>query len=135
MTYIDCYLAPVPRENKAAYEELARLSEAVVKEHGAVRVLECWLDESGPDAATYHGTDARLESQQYATFRRAAGAEDREMVVMSFVEWPSKEARDRGMEKVTSDPRMQFADQPKAFEGARLIAGGFRPMLGSGDGA
>src|SRR5690349_17133115 len=129
MTYIDCYLVPVPRENKSAYEELARLSEAVVKEHGAVRVLECWLDESGPDAKTYHGEEAKLESQQYATFRRAAGAEDHEAVVISVVEWPSKEARDRGMEKVTSDPRMQFSGLPTVFEGSRLIAGGFRPML------
>lgn len=131
MTYIDCYLVPVPRQNKAVYEELARLSEAVVKEHGAVRVLECWLDESGPDATTYHGEEARRESQQYATFRRAAGAEDQEAVVMSVVEWPSKEARDRGMEKVTSDPRMQFSGLPTVFEGSRLIAGGFRPMLDS----
>jgi uncharacterized protein YbaA (DUF1428 family) len=33
MSYIDCFLAPVPRANKAAYEELARLSAKVVKEH------------------------------------------------------------------------------------------------------
>lgn len=135
MIYIDCYLVPVPRENKAAYEELARLSEVVVKEHGALRVLECWLDESGPDATTYHGAGARLESRQYATFRGAAGAEDRETVVMSVVEWPSKEARDRGMERVTSDPRMQFAGLAKVFDGARLVAGGFRPMLGSKQGS
>jgi uncharacterized protein YbaA (DUF1428 family) len=33
------------------------------------------------------------------------------------------------MEKVTSDPRMQFRDRPPAFDGRRLIAGGFVPML------
>ncbi|HEY9608090.1 DUF1428 family protein [Allocoleopsis sp.] len=32
MTYIDCYLAPVPRENRAAYEELAKISAQIVKE-------------------------------------------------------------------------------------------------------
>jgi uncharacterized protein YbaA (DUF1428 family) len=132
MTYIDCYLAPVPRENKAAYEELARVSEAVLMEHGAIRVVECWLDESGPEAATYHGTDARLESDRYATFRKAAGAADQEAVVVSFVEWASKEARDSAMARVTSDPRMQFSGLPPAFDGTRLIAGGFRPMLESG---
>jgi uncharacterized protein YbaA (DUF1428 family) len=130
MSYIDCYLVPVPRENKAAYEELARISEEVVMEHGAIRVVECWLDESGPDAATYHGDSARQESAQSSTFRKAAGAASQELVVMSFVEWASKEARDSGMERVTSDPRMQFADRPAVFEGSRLIAGGFRPMLG-----
>jgi uncharacterized protein YbaA (DUF1428 family) len=53
--YFDCYLAPVPKENRAAYEELARISEQVLRECGATRVVECWLDESGPDATTHCG--------------------------------------------------------------------------------
>jgi uncharacterized protein YbaA (DUF1428 family) len=48
---------------------------------------------------------------------------------MSFVEWPDKVTRDVGMEKLTSDPRMRFDDQPPAFDGTRLIAAGFKPML------
>jgi uncharacterized protein YbaA (DUF1428 family) len=50
-------------------------------------------------------------------------------VVVSYVEWPSKAARDAGMQMVTSDPRMQFPDRPPVFDGRRLIAGGFVPML------
>jgi uncharacterized protein YbaA (DUF1428 family) len=129
MTYIDCYLAPVPRANKAAYERLAEISAEVVKAHGALRVSECWLDESGPVASTYHGDSARRDADQYSNFFKAAGAREGETVVMSWVEWPSKAARDAGMAKVTSDPRMQFDGQPSAFDGLRLIAGGFLPML------
>lgn len=129
MTYIDCYLAPVPRKNKAAYEDLARISAQVVKEHGALRVVECWLDESGPDASSYHGEEAKQASATYGSFVRSAGAEDGETVVMSFIEWPDKAARDAGMDKVTRDPRMQFQDRPPAFDGTRLIAAGFKPML------
>lgn len=129
MTYIDCYLAPVPRENRAAYEELAKISAQVVKEHGALRVIECWLDESGPDASSYHGEEARLESEEYGSFVTAAGARNGETVVMSCIEWPDKAARDAGMKKVTSDPRMQFQNRPPAFDGRRLIAAGFNPML------
>ena len=44
MPYLDCYLVPVPRANRAAYEALARLSATAVKEHGALRMLECWAD-------------------------------------------------------------------------------------------
>jgi uncharacterized protein YbaA (DUF1428 family) len=131
MSYVDCYLVPVPRENKAAYEELARISAVVVKECGASHVLECWLDESGPDASSYHATDARLESDNYSSFVRAAGARGSETVVISYVEWPDKAARDAGMQKVTADPRMQFDDRPPVFEGRRLIAGGFIPMPGA----
>jgi uncharacterized protein YbaA (DUF1428 family) len=129
MSYFDCYLAPVPIANRAAYEALARISKQVLLECGAVRVVECWLDEQGPDATTYHGADARRESSQYAGFRQAAGAGMDETVVMSFVEWPDKARRDAGMEKVTSDPRMQFSGQPPVFEGTRLIAAGFNPMF------
>ena len=129
MTYIDCYLAPVPRENRAAYEELAKISAQIVKEHGALRVIECWLDESGPDASSYHGSEARLEAKEYGSFARAANAGTDETVVMSFIEWTDKAMRDAGMEKVTSDPRMQFQDRPPAFDGKRLIAAGFKPML------
>jgi uncharacterized protein YbaA (DUF1428 family) len=129
MRYIDCFLAPVPRANRAQYEQLAKLSWEVLRDHGALRVVECWLDESGPDAATYHGVDARQPADNYGSFHAAAGAGKDETVVMSWVEWPDKPTRDAGMEKVTADPRMQFGDQPPAFDGARLIAAGFLPML------
>lgn len=129
MTYIDCYLAPVPLENRAAYEELARISAEIVKEYGALRVVECWLDKSSPDASSYHAEEARLQCESYGSFVRAAGAAKGETVVMSYIEWPDKASRDAGMEKVTRDPRMQFQDRPPAFDGRRLIAGGFIPML------
>ena len=128
MSYIDCFLAPVPRANKAAYEELAQLSAQVVKEHGALSVVECWLDESGPDANSYHGVEARQSENEYGNFFTAAGANQDETVVLSYIEWPDKAARDAGMAKVTADPRMQFSDRPPAFDGRRLIAAGFKPM-------
>lgn len=76
MSYIDCFLAPVAVGNRAAYEELARISAQVVKEHGALRVVECWLDESGPDASSYHGQEARLVSGACGSFLKAAGARE-----------------------------------------------------------
>lgn len=131
MAYLDCYLAPVPRANKAEYEELARLSALVVKEYGAIRVVESWLDDSGPDASSYHGESTRQEVEQYASFVAAAGAQQDETVVMSWIEWPDKATRDAGMAKFTSDPRMQFEGQKPVFDGTRLIAAGFLPMLDS----
>lgn len=129
MTYIDCYLVPVPRENRAAYEQLARISAQVAKEHGALRIMECWLDEAGPEASSYHAEAVRQTSEAYPGFAQAAGAGAGETVVLSWVEWPDKAARDAGMEKLTSDPRMGFQDLPPTFDGRRLIAGGFKPML------
>ncbi len=129
MTYFDCYLIPVPAGNRVAYEELARISAQVLREYGARRMVECWLDQADPEASTYHAGDVRLASDQYPTFVQAAGARPGELVVISFVEWPDKATRDAGMERATSDPRMQFDDLPPTFDGRRLIAGGFTPML------
>lgn len=86
MTYIDCYLVPVPAENKSAYEDLARISAEVLHECGAMRVIESRLDDSGPDVWSYHANAARLETENYATFLQAAGARPGETVVISFVE-------------------------------------------------
>ena len=91
--------------------------------------MEAWLDDAGPDASTYHGEGTRERAVQYGNFARAAGAQEGETVVMSWVEWPDKATRDAGMVKVTSDPRMQFEGQSPVFDGTRLIAAGFLPML------
>ncbi|MDR7095791.1 DUF1428 domain-containing protein [Hydrogenophaga laconesensis] len=107
---------------------MATISAQVVREHGATRVTKCWLDESGPDASTYHGDDVRLDAGAYSNFLKAAGAGPDDTVVMSWVEWPDKATRDAGMAKVTGDPRMRFNDMPPVFDGARLIAGSFQPM-------
>lgn len=128
MSYVDCFIAPVPRANRAAYEELARVSAEVVKEYGALNVVECWLDESGPEAGSYHGADARRSEAEYGGFATAARVRPGETVVLSYVEWPDRATRDAGMEKVTNDPRMQFGDRPPVFDGRRLIAAGFEPM-------
>lgn len=129
MSYFDFFLVPVPRENRAEYEELAQISAAVLRECGALRVVETWLDEAGPEASTYHAETARRESDAYSGFPAVAGAREDETVVLSFVEWPDKAARDRGMERFTADPRTQFGDHPTVFEGGRLVAAGFNPML------
>lgn len=129
MTYIDCFLVPVSRTNKAEYEKLALISSGVLREYGALRIVECWLDETGPDASTYHADDARQSADTYGTFTAATSAKDGETVVMSWVEWSDKRSRDEGMEKAMSDPRMLFDDMEPVFDGSRLVAAGFRPML------
>lgn len=50
-------------------------------------------------------------------------------MVMAWIEWPDKTSRDVGMAKVMADPRMQFNGMEPVFDGSRVIAAGFRPML------
>ena len=110
--YIDGTLIPVPAANMEAYRAMAAKTAPILREHGATRVVENWADDV-PDGKV---TD----------FRRAVKATDGEKVVYSWVEWPSKEARNAGWEKVMAETRMQF-DMP--FDGKRMIFGGFAPIL------
>jgi uncharacterized protein YbaA (DUF1428 family) len=117
MPYVDGFVIPVPQGKKQAYVEMAARAAPVFREHGALRVVECWGDDV-PDGKV---TD----------FKRAVNAEAGESVVFSWVVWPSKAVRDEGNKKVMSDPRLSAENMP--FDGKRLIWGGFELLLDSGE--
>lgn len=111
MSYVDGFVAAVPAANRDAYAEHARKAAPLFKEYGATKVAEYW----GDDVPRGKQTD----------FFRAVEAKEGEVVVFSWVEWPSKAARDAGWEKIMADPRMAPGANPMPFDGKRLIYGGF----------
>ncbi|MGN7929463.1 DUF1428 domain-containing protein [Sphingopyxis sp. 22461] len=113
--YADGYIVPVPDANKEAYRELAQKMSGVFIDYGATRVVEAWADDV-PDGKV---TD----------YARAAHKKDGESVVYSWVEWPSKEARTQGWEKMMADERMKASSENTPFDGARMIYGGFAPIV------
>ena len=100
MSYIDGFVAAVPNANRDAYRRHAAAAAAVIKEHGGLRVVECW----GEDVPRGKLTDMYL----------AVKAEPDETVCFSWIEWPSKAARDEGMAKIMADPRLQPDANPDA---------------------
>jgi uncharacterized protein YbaA (DUF1428 family) len=113
MEYIDGYVAAVPTANREKYRKHAAAAAQVFKEHGATRLVECW----GDDVPTGVNT----------SFPQAVKLEPDETVVFSWVTWPSRNARDKGMKEVMDDPRMKNAEMP--FDGKRMIYGGFETLL------
>jgi uncharacterized protein YbaA (DUF1428 family) len=115
MTYIDGFVVAVPTANRDAYREHAEKAAPVFKEHGALKIVECWGDDV---------PDGKLTS-----FPMAVRKKDDETVVFSWIVWPSKQARDEGMKKVMTDPRIQPNANPMPFDGKRLIFGGFEVLV------
>ena len=119
--YFDGFVLPVLENNKQAYSDLAHKAASVFQEYGATRVVEAWGDDV-PDGKV---TD----------YRRAVKAQDGENVVYSFIEWPSKEARDAGWQKVMADERMKADHDNMPFDGQRMFWGGFEPILDTARGS
>jgi uncharacterized protein YbaA (DUF1428 family) len=114
MSYIDGYIVAVPRENEAAYRDMARKAAPIFRDLGAVRVVETW----GSDIPDGKVTD----------FKRAVQATADENIVFSWIEYPDKATRDAANEKMMSDPRFKaLGDMP--FDGKRMIFGGFDVFL------
>lgn len=114
MDYVDGFVAPVALADKAAYVRFARQAAVLFREHGATRVVECWGDDVPPGKLT--------------SFPLAVQSRSDETVVFSWITWPSREARDAGMEAFMKDPRMAaLGEMP--FDGKRLIFGGFQMVV------
>ena len=116
MTYVDGFVIPVPTKNREAYKKMAKTAASLWKEHGALKVTECWGDD--------------VPAGKLTSFPMAVKLEPGETVVFSWVVWPSREVRDAGNKKVMADPRMQPGGE-MPFDGKRVIFGGFEVMLES----
>ena len=118
MTYVEGFIAAVPKANKDAYRRHASEAAPLFAEFGATRLLEAW----GSDVPDGTVTD----------FRKSVQAKEDEEVVFSWFEYPSKAARDSANEKMMSDPRMEQMGATMPFDGKRMIFGGFAPLLERG---
>jgi uncharacterized protein YbaA (DUF1428 family) len=113
MAYVEGFVAAVPAANKEQYRQHAAEAAVLFKEFGATRIVECWGDDV-PDG-------------KLTDFRGAVKAKDDEVVVFSWIEYPSKQVRDEANKKMHADERMASMEMP--FDGKRMIFGGFAPLL------
>ena len=115
MAYVDGFVIAVPTANRDSYKKVAEMAAAVFKEHGALKVVECWGDD--------------VPEGKVTSFPMAVKRKDDESVVFSWVVWPSRQARDAGNKKVMEDDRMKPGSSPMPFDGQRMIFGGFEVLL------
>jgi uncharacterized protein YbaA (DUF1428 family) len=115
MAYVDGFVAAVPTANREAFRRHAEDAAHVFKEHGALKVVECWGDDV-PDG-------------EVTSFPMAVKRRDDETVVFSWIVWPSRAVRDAAHPKVMADPRLKPDVSPMPFDGKRLIHGGFEIIV------
>jgi len=113
MNYVDGYVAAVPTANRDVFRKHAEEAAVVFKQHGALRVVECWGDD--------------VPQGKLTSFPMAVKCQPDETVVFSWITWPSRAVRDEGWKKVREDPRMQAGTMP--FDGKRMIYGGFQTLV------
>lgn len=121
MTYFEGFALAVPTANKKAFLDHAARFADVLGDLGVRRQLEAWAND------VPHG--------KVTDFYRSVDATDEETVVVSWFEYPSREARDAANEKFRSDPRMEALSEGMPFDARRLILGGFDGLVESGKGA
>lgn len=116
MSYVDGYVLAVPTANRERFRDMAARVAEVFLKHGALRVVENW----GDDVADGTQTD----------LKRAVALEEGETVVFSWIEWPSREARDAGNAAVATDPQLQMLPgDADILDPKRMIHGGFVPVI------
>ncbi|NVJ10698.1 DUF1428 domain-containing protein [Myxococcus sp. AM001] len=118
MAYIDGFVIAVPAANKEAYRQAAVAGAPLYREFGATRFVECWGDD--------------VPEGKVTDLRRAVKAEPDEVIVFSWLEYPSKAVRDEANAKAYRDPRMKELGAHLPFDGKRMIFGGFVPDLHEG---
>ena len=114
--YVDGYVVPVPKAKIAAYRALARKMGKLWIEHGALAVHECVADDVKPGKLT--------------SFPQAVMLKDDEVVVFSWIVYPSRRVRDKVNALVMKDPRAQFMEHSAMpFDGKRMFWGGFKSIV------
>jgi uncharacterized protein YbaA (DUF1428 family) len=117
MSYVDGFVIPLPRDNIEAYRAMAERAGQIWREHGALSVHECIADD--------------VKSGFVTSFPQAVELKENEVVVLSWIEFSSRAARDAINEQVMNDPRMAgMMDADKLpFDGRRMIYGGFETLI------
>ena len=113
--YVQGFIVPVPADKQDAYREVAEKFWPIAHDNGAIEHVEAW--------------EADVSDGKQTDFRRAVALEEGEKVVFSWVTWPDKATCDAGSKKMMEDPRMDPKVNPMPFDGARMIFGGFTPVV------
>jgi uncharacterized protein YbaA (DUF1428 family) len=113
--YVDGFVIPIPKKNKAKYKKMALEASKVWKRFGALDYKECIIDDAKPQHVTL-------------TFPKLANTKPAETVWFSFIVYKSRQHRDQVNKKVMAyfDEKYGKADMQMPFDMKRFAYGGFK---------
>ena len=115
MAYVNGLLAPLHRDQLDAYRRVSEVFAKAAMANGALSICESVGDGMEWGAAT--------------SFPRAVDLKDGEVVIFSWILYPSKEVADQANDKVMGDPAVQQAMSAVALDGKRMVWGGFETLM------
>jgi len=117
MAYVDGFLIPVPKRNRARYRKMSTQAGRVWRDHGALAYHECVADD--------------VKSGKRTSFPQGVRLRKGEEVWFSWIVYRSRKHRDRVNARAMKDPRLAHMMDPKAmpFDSRRMVFGGFRMVV------
>jgi len=115
MSYVDGYVAVVPKKNVAAYTRMARQAGKIWMKHGALQYMECM------------GDDLDIKGMSL-TFPKLQKVKKGEVPFFSFIIYKSRAHRDAVNKKVLADPDLK-APKKMPFDPKTMAFGGFKAVL------
>lgn len=120
MAYVDGFVLPIPKDNVATYQKIARKASKVWMELGALEYHECAGDDLTPEFGL--------------PFPKLCKLKPEETVIFAWIVYKSKAHRDKVNAKVMKDPRILQMMDPKEmpFNPKRMAYGGFKTIVSAG---
>ncbi len=114
-TYVDGFVLPIPKKNKAKYKKMATEASRVWKRFGALDYKECIMDDAKPKFVTF-------------TFPKMAKTKPGETVWFSFIVFKSRQHRDAVNKKVMAyfDKKYGKKEMQMPFDMKRFAYAGFK---------
>jgi len=117
MAYVDGFLLPVPKRNRAKYRKVSTQAGKVWMDHGALGYHECVAEDVPWGKSTSFPQGVKLKKGEEVWF--------------SWILYKSRKHRDSVNAKAMKDPRLAYMMDPKAmpFDSKRMVFGGFNMMV------
>jgi uncharacterized protein YbaA (DUF1428 family) len=117
MPYVDGFLLPIPKRNRAKYQKVSLQAGKVWMDHGALAYHECVADD--------------VPWGKQTSFPQGVKLKPGEEVWFSWIVYKSRKDRDRVNARAMKDPRLAHMMDPKAmpFDSKRMVFGGFKMLV------